>query len=95
MANAVVTFKIMPESPEVDMDTVAPKAIEILQSFGAKGDLQTKIVPIAFGIKHLFVYAMFSTTDDGLEYEEMAEKITTECDGITETVIEKVDLAMG
>ena len=95
MANAIVTFKVMPESPQVDMEATAPKAIQILKDFGAKGDLQTKVVPIAFGIKHLFIYAMFQTTDEGLEYEQMAEKITADCEGITETVIEKVDLAMG
>ncbi|MFT4313285.1 MAG: hypothetical protein ACMXYA_02670 [Candidatus Woesearchaeota archaeon] len=94
MANAIVTFKIMPESPDVDLEQVKEKAKTILKEEGAKGDLQDKIVPVAFGIKQLFLYAMFQTTDEGVEYEQMAEKII-KLDGVSDAVIEKVDLAMG
>ncbi|MBU0667161.1 MAG: elongation factor 1-beta [Nanoarchaeota archaeon] len=51
MAQAIVTVKIMPKSPEVDLEALEAKAkIKIAEIF-SEGDTRTEIEPIAFGLK--------------------------------------------
>ena len=47
MANAIITFEIMPEPPETDLESLKEKFMEISRNAGAKGDMQSKIEPIA------------------------------------------------
>ena len=94
MANAIVTFKIMPESPDVDMESVAEQAKKILANHKAKGDVKHKIEPVAFGIKHVYLYAMFETTDEGNDYDAMQAEFA-KIEGVADSSLEKIDLAMG
>lgn len=93
MANAIITFKIMPESPETDLDAIAIKAKEIAKEAGAKGDMQTQINPIAFGLKELLVLAMYEVSDD-LNSDGIANKMS-ELEGVNSAEVSKMDLAMG
>jgi translation elongation factor aEF-1 beta len=94
MANAIVTFKVMPESPTVDMALIQTQASEILKAAGAKGDINGRLVPIAFGIQHLYLVAVFETSDKGNDYDAMTNDID-KIDGVSESKLEKIDLAMG
>jgi translation elongation factor EF-1beta len=94
MANAIVTFKVMPESPDSDMAAIQVSASKILKASGAKGDVNGKLVPIAFGIKHLYLTAVFETSDKGNDYDAMTNEIDT-IEGVSESKVEKIDLAMG
>lgn len=51
MANAIVTIKIMPESPEINLENLEKKAKKDILEFAGKGDTKTEIEPIAFGLK--------------------------------------------
>ncbi|MBI5880593.1 hypothetical protein HZB90_00510 [archaeon] len=51
MAIAVVTMKIMPESPEVDLQKVQDEVTKLVLEFAGKGDTRITIEPIAFGLK--------------------------------------------
>ena len=54
MANIIVTFKIMPESPDVNLESLTEQINEIIENEGGsvgKSELQ----PIGFGIKALMV----------------------------------------
>ena len=51
MATVVITFKIMPESPEVELDLIEKKAKEMILAHAGPGDTRTEIEPIAFGLK--------------------------------------------
>ncbi|MBN1175176.1 hypothetical protein JXA48_00890 [Candidatus Woesearchaeota archaeon] len=93
MANAIVTFKIMPESPEVDFDAIKDKALEIAKEKGAKGEMQSKIEPIAFGLKQVLVYAMYEM-EDGKDFDEISNAMKT-IEGVSEAEIINMDLAMG
>ncbi len=53
MAKAVITVKIMPESPEVDLAKIEEEAKKIITDFAGKGETKTEIEPIAFGLKAL------------------------------------------
>ena len=53
MAMAVVTIKIMPESPSADLEAIEAQTKEAIASFAGEGDTRTAIEPIAFGLKAL------------------------------------------
>ncbi|MFH1589357.1 MAG: elongation factor 1-beta [archaeon] len=53
MAFAIVTVKIMPVSPEVDLEALQKLAMEKIVAFAGEGDTKVSIEPIAFGLKAL------------------------------------------
>ena len=55
MAKAIITFKLMPESPDVDLEAIKTEALKIAEEAGAIGQLQSKIEPIAFGLKAVLI----------------------------------------
>ena len=93
MSNAIVTFKIMPESPDSDFDSIKDKALEIAKQFGSKGEMQSKIEPLAFGLKQILVYAMFEMNDD-TDFDQISGEMAKIEDVSTAEVI-NMDLAMG
>lgn len=50
MANVLITFKIMMESPEIDLATVESAATKTITDYGAKV-LKAEQEPVAFGLK--------------------------------------------
>jgi elongation factor 1-beta len=73
MAKAIVTVKIMPEDPEVNLQAVQDTASEKIDAFvGESGEKRYEIEPIAFGLKALkitFVMDEKIGTTDPLEQE--------------------------
>lgn len=53
MANAIVTIKIMPDSPETNMEELEKKAKQTIIKFVGEGETKTEITPVAFGLKSL------------------------------------------
>ena len=54
MATCVVTIKIMPESPDVDLAVVQTAAESAINDFtGEDGEKRASMEPIAFGLKAL------------------------------------------
>ena len=93
MANAIVTFKIMPLNPEIDLESIKNQATAIIKEAGAKGDLAHEMKPLAFGLKELDVLAMFEVKD-GNDFDAIVEKINA-LEGVQSAEIAKMDLAMG
>lgn len=93
MANAIVTFKLMPESPDIDLETVKEQALKIAQEQGAKGALQSKIEPLAFGLKQVLIYGMYEMSDDK-DFDEITA-LMQKIEGISTAEIANMDLAMG
>ncbi len=56
MGEVIIQFKIMPTSPDVDMDSLKENAISLVKKEG--NVLKSEIEPIAFGLKALNIYAM-------------------------------------
>jgi elongation factor 1-beta len=73
MAMAIVTLKIMPESPDVDLKHVEHAATKKIDDFtGESGEKRFEIEPIAFGLKALkitFVMDEKIGSTDSLEQE--------------------------
>ena len=70
MAQVIVTMKIMPESPEVDLSAVAEEAKKKIVDFAGEGDMKVEEVPVAFGLKSLnimFILDEAKGTTDKLE----------------------------
>jgi len=53
MANIVVTMKIMPTSPESDLENIKTESIKEIEIFAGSGEVKTIVEPIAFGLKAL------------------------------------------
>jgi len=92
MAKAIITFKLMPESPEVDLEVIKERALEIAEESGSIGQMQTKIEPIAFGLKAVLVLAMYEV--EGSDFDAIAEKMS-QIEGVQNAEIAKMDLALG
>jgi len=56
MANVLITIKIMPTTPEVDLEALKEKVLGPIKVFSEEKDINNfkiEIEPIAFGIKSL------------------------------------------
>lgn len=53
MANAIVTIKIMPESPEVNLEELKEQIKQKITDFAGEGEMREELEPIAFGLKAL------------------------------------------
>lgn len=69
MSEVIVQFKIMPESPETDLDALQKKCEVILSKAGEIGKVET--IPIAFGLKSLNIYVIM---DESKGSPDEAEK---------------------
>jgi len=92
MARAIITFKLMPESPEIDLAPIKEKAMQIAKEGNAIGELQSKEEAIAFGLKAILIMAMYEV--EGSDSEAIAAKMG-ELEGIQSAEVAKMDLALG
>ena len=92
MAKAIITFKLMPESPDVDLEPIKTKALQIAEEAGSIGEMQTKIEPFAFGLKAVIVLAMYDV--DGADFDGIAQKMG-QIEGVQSAEVAKMDLALG
>ncbi|MBS3106433.1 elongation factor 1-beta, partial [Candidatus Woesearchaeota archaeon] len=51
MGNAVVTLRVMPKSPDIDLSAIEKKALAEVKEFNGGKDTKVDIQPIAFGLK--------------------------------------------
>jgi len=55
MAKVILTIKLMPDSPEADLDAIQANADKIIKEFGSEIG-KVEIEPIAFGLKAIKLY---------------------------------------
>lgn len=53
MGTAVVTLKIMPESPEIDLKRIEDEAIKLINIFSDERQKKVDVQPVAFGLKSI------------------------------------------
>lgn len=71
---SAVQFKLMPTSPDIDLQQIKQKAEEKIKSLGGvPGEIQEQ--PIAFGLKALIFSFAFPEEKDIEELESLLEKI--------------------
>ncbi len=92
MAQAVATIKIMPASPEVDLDALEQKIKAEIAAFAGEGDTRTEIEPIAFGLKAIKI--TFVIDEAKGSPDPIAEKMET-MDEVNSAEIVDVRRAVG
>ena len=92
MGKAVITFKLMPVSPKVDLSLIKEKAKSIARKAGAIGEMQVKEEPIAFGLKAVLVLGMYEV--EGSDFDGIAAKLS-KIKNVQSAEITKMDLALG
>jgi elongation factor 1-beta len=90
MAKAVVTLKIMPDSPETDLKALENKSLKAIKHFcgdGKEVDYRTEIEPIAFGLKAVKLTFVMD------EAKGSTEKLENEISGFEEVnSVEVIDV---
>lgn len=91
MAQAIVTFKIMPKTPQVDLSMVEEKAKHLISEFG--GDVgKVEIEPLAFGLKSLnLIFVMDESLGSTDELEEKIQAV----EGVNSVELSDVRRAIG
>jgi elongation factor 1-beta len=92
MAKAIVTVKIMPESPEMDLNKIEELAKEKIEAFAGKGETKTEIEPIAFGLRALKI--IFVMDEKIGSPDPVAEEISR-MEGVNSAEISDVRRAIG
>lgn len=92
MANAVVTLKIMPASPETDLEALEKKALKEITDFNDNKETKVSTEPIAFGLKAVNI--IFVMDEAKGSPDPIAEKIA-EFEEVNSTVITDVRRAIG
>ncbi|MFT4311022.1 MAG: elongation factor 1-beta [Candidatus Woesearchaeota archaeon] len=92
MANAIVTIKIMPESPETDLKALAEKTKVFMKEFSGKDEFKVEEKPVAFGIKSLNITFVM---DEQLGSPEELEKKIAALDEVTSAETINVTRAVG
>ena len=92
MAKAIITFKLMPESPDVDLEPIKVKALQIAKENGAVGEMQSKEDPIAFGLTAVLILAMYEV--EGSDFDGIAAKMQR-IEQVQSAEVARMDLALG
>jgi len=91
MAIVYITLKIMPESPDTDLDALKTKAEELVSNF--EGNIaKVEEEPVAFGLKALNI--TFSINEDKGSTDDLEEQITN-LDGVRSVQVTDVRRAIG
>ena len=62
MANVVITLKVMPKSPDVDLKELEEKAKKEITAFCNETEIKTEQEPVAFGLKALKIIFVMDET---------------------------------
>ena len=92
MASVIATIKIMPESPEIDLNDIEKSAKKLIAEFAGEGETKTEQEPIAFGLKALKI--TFVMDEAKGSPDPLADKIK-EIEGVNSAEIIDVRRAIG
>lgn len=92
MAQVIVTLKIMPESPEVDLAKITEEAKNKIIDFAGAGDMKIEEKPIAFGLKAINIIFVM---DEAKGSTEPLEDLISEIEGVKSVEVIDVRRAIG
>lgn len=92
MANAIVSMKIMPESPDIDLDEIELKVKEVIVNHVGEGEIRAEQVPVAFGLKSLNL--IFVMNEQNHKLEPIENEIAS-LEGINSVEVTDVRRAIG
>ena len=92
MAQVVVTLRIMPQTPKVDLSELESKAKEEIVKFCNAQEFKTEIQPVAFGLKALII---FFVMDEKIGSTEALEQKIAGIEGVESVEVPDVRRAVG
>lgn len=92
MANVVVTLKVMPQNPKIDLLMVEALAKKEIVDFCSAKEFKTQIEPIAFGLNALNILFVM---DEGKGSTEKLENKIAQIDGVESVEVTDVRRAIG
>jgi elongation factor 1-beta len=92
MTNVIVSLKIMPKSPEVDLHKIEADAKKKIIDFAGPGDIKIEEEPIAFGLKALNIIFIM---DEAKGSTEPIEDAVSDIEGVQSVEITDVRRAVG
>jgi elongation factor 1-beta len=91
MADVVVSLRIMPKSPSINLEQVQEKATQKIKEFGGEVG-KADIEPVAFGLKALILVFVMNESLGGTDsLEEAVQKIS----GVQSAEVTDVRRAIG
>ena len=91
MGTAIITLKLMPESPDIDLETIKVEATKIIAELGGEVGKE-EIEPIAFGLKAV---KLTYTWDESLGPTDDVEEKTAAIEGVNSAEIVDIRRALG
>ncbi|MBT4540910.1 elongation factor 1-beta [Candidatus Woesearchaeota archaeon] len=91
MADVIITFKLMPTSPDVNLDDIKDKVKEAIAAFGGEVGKE-KIEPVAFGLNALIL--IFVMDEDKGSTEDLEAEIA-KIEGVNSVECTDVRRAVG
>jgi len=92
MADVVITMKIMPNSPEIDLKKVETKALEKIIKFAEMSNYKIELEPVAFGLKALNILFVM---DEAKGATDSLEEDVNSIEGVNSVGITDVRRAIG
>ena len=92
MAKVIVTFKIMPESPQTDLAAIQEQAEKMILDFTGEGEMKIEQEPMAFGLVALKIIFV---TDEAKGSTDDLEKQISEIEGVSTVEVTDVRRAVG
>ena len=92
MANSIVTLKIMPESPSIDLGKIESEVKKAIVKYDGEGETRTSIEPIAFGLKALKIIFVVDEKKGGTDN---LEKNISKIKGVNSVEVVDVRRAIG
>ncbi|MBU1246168.1 MAG: elongation factor 1-beta [Nanoarchaeota archaeon] len=92
MANSVITIRIMPISPEVDLEQLKVKVKEAIVNYAGEGETKDEVVPVAFGLQALKIIFVVDEARGGTDD---LEKEIAEIEGVNSIEVIDVRRALG
>lgn len=91
MAKVILTIKIMPDSPEADLDAIQTECDRVIKEFGTEIG-KVEIEPIAFGLKALKLYLVL---EEGKGSPDDLEENLAKVDHVQSVAVVDVRRALG
>ncbi|HLC62141.1 MAG TPA: elongation factor 1-beta [Candidatus Nanoarchaeia archaeon] len=92
MARVVVSLRIMPQSPDVDLSELETKAKKEIVAFCSSEEFRTEIQPIAFGLKALMILFVM---EESIGTTEKLEQKISQLEGVESVEVTDVRRAVG
>ena len=92
MADVILTLKIMPESPDVDLGAVESSARSEIAKFAGPSDMKAEKEPVAFGLNALKITFVM---DENKGSTEDLEKTISELEHVNSVEVVDVRRALG